>query len=470
MKRIDLFFTFIVLPIDIVAIVASFVLAYYLRGHIEFSPFVTSFGLYDYLQYAFLLLPIWIILMATNGLYSPKRLLQFKLEFYKVLYSSTVASLLFIVIIYLTKTQFYSRLILVMTWALSILLIYLGRAILQLVRQILLSYGIGKHRVLIIGEGEMASRVANLVKVTGGLSYEIAGFLSDNDEDKNSPLLGHLADLKKVVTKDKIDEVVVVTKLSEKEMFKAVEICDDRRINFKYVPDLYSMMSSSFKPALVGSVPVMELTPTPLDGWGRITKRLFDLVFSLLLIVILSPVLLIIAILEKLTSKGPVLYLHRRIGKDEKEFNFYKFRSMYLDKCDFQGGVYWTTQADNKTRVTPLGQFLRKTNLDELPQIFNIFKGDMSFVGPRPELPKLVEKFEDQIPDYFRRHRVKVGLTGWAQVNGLKGDTSIAERVKYDIYYIENWSLLFDLKIICKTFGVVLNEIFKGKTEYRNRP
>jgi lipopolysaccharide/colanic/teichoic acid biosynthesis glycosyltransferase len=142
---------------------------------------------------------------------------------------------------------------------------------------------------------------------------------------------------------------------------------------------------------------------------------------------------------------------------------------MYLDKCDFKGGVYWSTIADEKDRITPLGRILRKSNLDELPQLWNILKGDMSLVGPRPEFPKLVEKFEKEIPDYFRRHKVKSGLTGWAQVNGLKGDTSIKERVRYDIYYIENWSLWFDFKIIIKTILLVIDETFHGKSEYRSR-
>jgi exopolysaccharide biosynthesis polyprenyl glycosylphosphotransferase len=248
-----------------------------------------------------------------------------------------------------------------------------------------------------------------------------------------------------------------------------IQLCYDFKVQFKFIPDIYSLMSLNFKPALLGTLPVMELNSLAIDGWGRIIKRVMDILFSLFLVILLSPVLLAIAILIKLTSRGPILYAHERVGRDEKPFKFYKFRSMYIDKSDFQGGVYWTTKNDDKTRITPVGRILRKTNLDELPQLWNILIGDMSFVGPRPEFPKHVERFEKEIPDYFRRHRVKTGLSGWAAVNGLKGDTSIEERVRYDIYYIENWSLWFDLKIIIKTFWLIVYEAFAGKIEYSSR-
>lgn len=179
--------------------------------------------------------------------------------------------------------------------------------------------------------------------------------------------------------------------------------------------------------------------------------------------------MILIVIVQKLMSKGPILYSQNRVGRDGNIFRFYKFRSMYVDKCDYsKEGKNWTTKKDDTTRVTPIGKLLRKSNLDELPQLFNIVNGDMSMVGPRPELPKWVEKFGKQYPDYFKRHRVKSGLTGWAAVNGLKGDTSISERARYDIFYIENWSLLFDIKIIIRTVWLVLYELIVGKYEYRS--
>jgi lipopolysaccharide/colanic/teichoic acid biosynthesis glycosyltransferase len=193
------------------------------------------------------------------------------------------------------------------------------------------------------------------------------------------------------------------------------------------------------------------------------------MIFSAIALLVLSPLFIVVATVQKLTSKGPIFYGHKRVGRDGAIFTIYKFRSMYLDKCDFTAGSKWTTKEDEKSRITPFGKFLRKSNIDELPQFWNILIGNMSVVGPRPEQPKFVEKFNKEIPDYFKRHRVKSGLTGWAQVNGLKGDTSIAERVRYDTFYIENWSLWFDFKIIIKTIWLVLYEIFIGKYEYSAR-
>ena len=214
----------------------------------------------------------------------------------------------------------------------------------------------------------------------------------------------------------------------------------------------------------------MELKTIALDGWGRIAKRFFDIVFSIVCLIISSPFMLLVAIGTKLTSPGPIIYKQKRVGRDGKSFNFYKFRSMFADKCDTtERGSKWTTASDDQTRITPFGKFIRKTNLDELPQLWNVFIGNMSFVGPRPELPKFVDEFQKEIPEYFRRHRVKSGITGWAQVNGLKGDTSIPERVQFDIYYIENWSFWFDIKIAIKTVLLIIAEAFGGKYEYRDR-
>jgi exopolysaccharide biosynthesis polyprenyl glycosylphosphotransferase len=188
-----------------------------------------------------------------------------------------------------------------------------------------------------------------------------------------------------------------------------------------------------------------------------------DFILALTLLTVLSPLFLLIAIIQKATTKGPVLYSHERIGRDKKRFILYKFRSMF-HLSETKENRYWTEE--NDSRITPFGNILRKTNLDELPQLYNILKGDMSFVGPRPEQPKFVEEFSKEIPNYPNRHRVKSGLTGWAQVNGLKGDTSISERVRYDIYYVENWSIWLDLKIIALTVWILFYELVKGKYEY----
>jgi len=324
---------------------------------------------------------------------------------------------------------------------------------------------------MLVGNNKALKDILEYIKTKEKNEYDFIGMVSDNkDLEKDIKDLGDIKDLEKIILKERPDELILTdTEISRNKMLSVMQSCYDMHVRLRYVPDAFSLVSANFKPVLIGSMPVMELKSIPLDGWGRITKRFLDIVFAIVGLIIASPIMLIISFLQKITSPGPILYLHQRIGRDGSVFDFYKFRSMYHDKCDYEGGVAWTTQSDDKVRVTPLGRVLRKTNLDELPQLFNILKGEMSFVGPRPELPKHVKKFEQEIPDYFRRHKVKVGLTGWAQVNGLKGDTSIAERVKYDIYYIENWSLWLDAKIILKTIFLVGYETLFGKFEYRSR-
>lgn len=466
MKRSELFFALLLVPIDAAMVVLAFILAYYLRSDIGSLGFYDA-GIREYLKYSLCLLPVWIALFAANGLYSIKNTSNLPHEFNKIVVATSTAILLFVMLIFFTKTTFFSRLILAFIWAISIFLIFSGRTILRWVRNFLLVRGIGIRNVLLIGNNA-ASREVSYELSRPSLGYKIIGVVG-NGQESGLKVVGEIENLKDLIKENSVDEVILTdSSIKNAKMVNIIETCADYKAGFKYIPDIFALMASNFQPGLIGSIPVMELKSIPLDGWGRIIKRTADIIFSLILLILLSPVYVLIAFLVKATSKGPVLYLHQRVGQDDEVFDFYKFRSMYFEKSDYKGGVYWSTQEDEKTRITPFGKFLRKTNLDELPQLWNILIGDMSFVGPRPEMPKFVEKFEKEIPDYFRRHKVKAGLTGWAQVNGLKGDTSIKERVRYDIYYIENWSLWFDLKIIIKTIWLLIYEIFNGKIEYRS--
>lgn len=471
MKRIKLFFVFIQVPLDLAMIVLAFVLAYVFRASIDFSPLSASTTLSDYLQLAMIVAPVWILLNAINDLYAFRRPTGFAVEFWRIIIAASTAILFLIVVIFLSKILFVSRLILIFTWLFGIFTIFAGRILLRIIRLYLYRYDFGRINVLLIGNNEITLEVANEIIHNPSYGHKMVGTVADNSENLTGlKVVGELDNLALLIKKYKIDEIILTeSSIAKDKMLEILQICQDHRVAFKYVPDLFSLMTTSFKPGLIGSLPVMELESIPLDGWGRIIKRIFDIVFSFILIVILSPLGLLIALLIKLTSRGPVFYTHQRIGRDEKEFKFYKFRSLYV-RAKLDTGTHWTTQDEERNNATLIGKLLRKTNLDELPQLWNIFIGDMSFVGPRPEQPKLVQKFEKEIPDYFRRHRVKTGLTGWAQVNGLKGDTSIKERIKYDIYYIENWSMWMDIKIIIKTVWLVIYEAFAGKYEYRTRP
>lgn len=467
MKKSELFFNFLLLPVDIAMFMLAFVLAFYLRAHLE-TPFLSDFGLRSYLSYCFYLIPVLVIFSALNGLYVRRNNTSYWQEFYRVILSVSTTILILVVTIFLSKTLFFSRLILAFTWIFAIALIIFGRICVGGLEKMMLWFGIGKRNIVIIGNGAINKLVVAELNGRKSAPYKIVGLIktSDSAADSKYKIVGKLEDLNKIITDNQIDEIILTdTDLPEKQMVKIIQSCSDHQIDLKYVPDVVKMMTLNFQPDLVGSIPVMKLKKIPLDGWGRITKRIIDVILSLVSLVILSPLLLIVAILVKITSRGPVIYKQERIGRDEKNFFVYKFRSMYINN---KKNDAWTTEKNEKRRVTIIGGFLRQTNIDEIPQLVNILRGEMSFVGPRPEQPQFVEKFEAEIPEYFRRHRVKSGLTGWAQVNGLKGDTSISERVRYDMYYIENWSLVFDFKIIIKTIGLLIYEAFFGKYEYRH--
>ncbi|MEI8143571.1 MAG: exopolysaccharide biosynthesis polyprenyl glycosylphosphotransferase [Candidatus Berkelbacteria bacterium] len=464
MKKAELTFAFLLVPVDIAVIIFSFAVSYFLRQHLGTDLGSLAVDQSVYLKIALYIIPIWVVVFAMNGLYNIRSSSSFLSEMGRIIVASSVAMLFLVLGIFLTKTLFFSRVVLAFTWVDSIVFLILGRMIMRLIQSIFLRFGVGRRNIVVIGKNEISNRLESDTTNDGLVFRLVKTFSGDEDylsvENQGLPYL---------LKKNQLDEVVVTdANLNSSKLMKIIRFCYANKVSFKYAPDIISFMH--FVPSNIGATPLLELQPTALDGWGRIIKRIFDIVLSTILLIILSPLFLLVAVLQILTSKGPIFYKHERIGRDEKSFNFYKFRSMYIDKCDFAGGKKWTTAADDQCKVTPLGRVLRKTNIDELPQLLNILIGDMSFVGPRPEFPKLVDKFEKEIPDYYLRHHIKVGLTGWAQVNGLKGDTSVEERVKYDLYYIENWSFGFDMKIIVKTIFLVIDEAIFGKIEYRSRP
>lgn len=468
MKRSELFFSVILIPVDILMIATSFVLAYYMRVGLESAPEFINVSIYEYLKLSIYLIPVWIFIYAIDGLYDTHVGRGLFSIFRKVFVSNSVAILLLSLGIFFAKSDFFSRLILIFIWIFSIILVMVGRILIKSIQQYLLQFGISRRNVLLIGDNETAEFVAAEIRKNPQLGLKIVGVI--NGESHRGNILRHLGSvgqIESVVKKHQVDEIILAeTKLPRKTISDIVQYCTNANLSFKFIPDILAFMSLSTRSETIGSMPVLELQTIALDGWGRIAKRCFDFLFALIILIVLSPIMLIVAIIQKLTSPGPIIYGHERVGKDGKTFTLYKFRSMY-DKAEDVEKRYWTQKDD--PRITPFGKILRKTNIDELPQFWNILIGNMSLVGPRPEQPKFVDKFNKEIPGYFKRHRIKSGLTGWAQVNGLKGDTSIAERVRYDTFYIENWSLWFDFKIIVKTLGLILHEIFIGKYEYSAR-
>ncbi len=324
----------------------------------------------------------------------------------------------------------------------------------------LIKNGFHQKSVLLIGGSRVSERVMVLLLTFPELGYCLHGILSD-DYHESMPkehYLGKLELFKEIVRTKKIDEVIIAKPLRKEEtILNMVEQCEYEGIRFRIVPDFFRIIPNRAVIDNLGDIPLIAIRTEPLNVFSnRIIKRTFDILLSTVLLILLSPVFLILSILIKITSKGPIFFKQKRIGSNNVEFNIYKFRSMTVQNSN-DSDTTWTT--DNDQRVTPIGRFMRKTNLDELPQLWNVLIGNMSLIGPRPEREHFVEKFKKEIPHYKVRHLVKSGITGWAQVNGWRGDTSIAKRVEHDIFYLENWSFWFDLKILWLTlFGRETNK------------
>tara|TARA_A100001037_G_C15105587_1_gene616268 strand:- start:225 stop:1223 length:999 start_codon:yes stop_codon:yes gene_type:complete len=308
-------------------------------------------------------------------------------------------------------------------------------------------------RILVIGTSSLANRVVDQLEEFRYLGFQIIGYISEHESSSDSignlPVLGSLSEVKDIVEKEKIAEVyVALTTDFNTERENLLKSLSDSSVDLRLVPDLVEHMRLNAGIEQLGGLPVILLSQSPLFGWNTFLKRLMDLILAFLLVVVLSPILFLIALFVKLGSKGPIFYVQERMGLDGVSFQMYKFRSMKIN-AESETGPVWAKSDDN--RRTFLGTFLRKLNLDELPQLFNVLRGEMSLVGPRPERPFFVEQFRSTVPRYMLRHKMKSGITGWAQVNGWRGDTSLEKRIEFDLFYIENWSVGFDLKILWLT-------------------
>lgn len=315
--------------------------------------------------------------------------------------------------------------------------------------------GLNLRNVLVVGTGEMALAVAHKLVSYKDLGFVVKGFLADDrptggliEIDGGLPVLGSIAEIGPVIESQGIDEVYVALDLSNyAKILETFRIVNKYPVNLRLIPDLFQLLTLKAKTHDLDGFPVISVDEVPLEGAGKVIKRLTDMVGAGLGLVLLSPLLLVVAVLIKLTSQGPVFYHQERMGGDGKSFNIHKFRTMI---CNAEKDGPQMCLADDP-RVTPVGRFLRKLSIDELPQLVNVFKGEMSLVGPRAERPEFVREFTENIPKYMLRHKVKAGLTGWAQIHGLRQESSIEKRLEHDFYYIQNWSLMLDIRILWKT-------------------
>jgi exopolysaccharide biosynthesis polyprenyl glycosylphosphotransferase len=380
-------------------------------------------------------------------------------EYYRVFGAVSVATLITVAIVgFATRdTVTYQRSLVFLTWAFSLFTIPLGRFLHNRIHRQLQRRGIGTEHVLIVGIGEVGRMILQKVQQSPGLGYQVVGFATNNgacpDTVLGLPVLGQVDDLPRIIEQQGIDEVIIgLPEATHQELVGIVSQCERERVSIRVFPDVFQIMASEVTISDLAGLPLLTIRDVALRGWKLTLKRGVDIVFSGLLLLFLAPVMMFTALIIKMESPGPAFFVQERMGLDARPFRMLKFRSMRQDSE--QQGPGWTTK--NDARRTRFGTIIRRFSIDELPQFINVLLGDMSLVGPRPEQPAYVEQFRQSIPRYMDRHREKAGITGWAQINGLRGDTSIAERTKYDLWYIENWSLWLDFKIVLRTAAKVL--------------
>jgi Undecaprenyl-phosphate glucose phosphotransferase len=461
--------TFVV--VDVVATALAWILAYFLR----FDPSLlgslvpVTKGIPELSRYL-LLLPFiavaWPAVLYFHGLYQLRRGRSRIDEFFAIVFSVLIASgltlgaTLYVRVYYRFQPDVaplweYSQAVWALFVVLDILLLNAGRWALRGYLERMWAAGYNVKRILVAGAGELGRTVAETLLAHRELGYRVAGFLDDRADavgHAGLPVLGTLGSALSVVQAQGIDQIYVALPLEDHaKLIGLIKSVANECVDIKVVPDL--VQYATIKAALedLDGIPIISLNEVPLAGWSSMVKRLVDMVVAsaALLALTIVPVLPLIAILIRLRGgRGPILLTQERMTLDGRTFEIYKFRTM-IDKAEEVTGPVFATSDD--PRRTAIGATLRKHNLDELPQLLNVLKGDMSLVGPRPERPPFVAQFKERIPQYMRRHRVKSGMTGWAQVNGWRGNTSIEKRIEFDLYYIENWSLLLDVKILILT-------------------
>ncbi|MBK6771002.1 MAG: undecaprenyl-phosphate glucose phosphotransferase [Ignavibacteria bacterium] len=452
---------------DAAAIFAAFELSYYIRFFSSFQNIIpVTKGIPDidgYNIFALMVIPIWLIIFQARKLYRLKRTVFILDELFAIIKCVSIGILFAMSLVFILKGDFpYSRLVFLLIWINSVILITIGRYLILKLEKNLYNKNIGVNTVAIVGSNEMAEKIYDKFSVDKFAGLNVVGYFSVKDDagaDNTELLKGrnYLGNYKMIPGKIKeleLQKILISLPSDEHEViYDLIKICEGINVEFMYAPDFMDMMTSRLRIEEVNGIPFIKLKSLPMNVWNRMVKRTFDLVVSLFLLLILSPVMLLIAVLVKITSHGPLFYKQERVGLDGQKFLMLKFRSMKVDAE--QQGPQMTIRDDD--RYTPLGKTLRKYSLDELPQFINVLIGNMSIVGPRPEREFFINTMKDSIQKYLERHRVKCGITGWAQVNGLRGtDTSLQTRIDYDIYYIENWSIAFDIKIIFKTIKEVL--------------
>ncbi|MBI2902361.1 MAG: undecaprenyl-phosphate glucose phosphotransferase [Candidatus Methylomirabilis oxyfera] len=452
LKRYSQFLESLMLIADLLAISASWIAAYYLRFY--WGPVPVYRGIpriHPYLILLGLIVIIWGVAFKAFGLYRPRRISSRLAEVRDIAQACSLAVLILVALTFFLKQFEFSRLVILYFWVFSILSVSLVRASFREILRLMRRKGYNLRHVLLIGEGALSQRVVNRIHARPDMGLRIVGLLAGDPKMVGETvgdlrILGTYEQAGELVEELSIDKVFIAIPLEAYGRLEGIlRSLEEGFVDIKVVPDLYQYVTLRGGVEEFDGLPLVNLQDSPLYGWNLVAKRIMDIVLSSVALLITAPVQLLLAAIVKLTSPGPILYRQERMGLDGRTFRMLKFRSM-IDDAEDDGGAVWATRDD--PRRTSIGALLRRTSLDEMPQLFNVLKGEMSLVGPRPERPVFIEEFRKRIPRYMLRHKVKAGMTGWAQVNGWRGDTSLERRIECDLYYIEHWSPLFDLKIL----------------------
>ena len=453
------YFNRIQVILDGLIIIVSYVLAWYLRfksGLIELDDWYLPLEIY--LRALIYIVPGYLVLYALFQVYTPKRIQGRRPEAWHITQANIIGLMGFILILYLIKEQNFSRKMIFIFFLVNVFLEVLSRNLIRYFLRNIRRKGYNQKHMILVGYSRAAEQYIDRINTNPEWGYSVRGILDDHQprgmEYKGVKVIGSIDNLLIILPQNRVDEIAITLGIDEYHKLEyIVNMCEKSGVHTKFIPDYNNIIPTKpYTEDLLG-LPVINIRHVPLNNTSnKILKRTVDIFGAVCALILFSPVMIITALAIKISSPGPLIYKQERVGLQNKPFAMYKFRSMVVQDADKEKSKS-TTKDD--PRVTKVGKFIRKTSIDELPQLWNVLTGDMSLVGPRPERPLFVEKFKEEIPRYMVKHQVRPGLTGWAQVNGYRGDTSIKKRIEYDLYYIENWTFGFDFKILFLT-------IFKG--------
>lgn len=422
---------------------ATYFFSWYLR--FKSGLFVQDAGILPaktYFSALFLIIPGYLLLYSIFQLYMPRRVKSYRKELMDIIRANGIGFMIFILVLYFIKQEHFSRQMLCIFFFINISLEFASRYLIRTILWKMRKQGLNQKHILMIGESQMAEQYMDRLRENPKWGYQVFAHLKDEEK------------LERILEGNELDEVVIALRAEDYgKLERIVDVCEKAGVHTKMIPDFGNVISTSPYIEDVQGIPVIHVRRVPLNIMrNRAAKRAVDLIGATVAIILFSPVMLLTVLVVALTEEGSVIYRQERVGLHNQVFYMYKFRSMIMQDEEKEKAE-WSTR--NDPRITPVGKLIRRTSIDELPQLFNVLKGEMSLVGPRPERPQFVQKFRDEIPRYMVKHQVRPGMTGWAQINGYRGNTSIEKRIEYDLYYIENWTMVFDMKILILT-------IFKG--------